>query len=447
MRSELQPFGDVPSPFPDDMWQEFINTGFDFDAGDDSLYFGPAGDNHPVGNSIDASVDTVQARTGNSSPVHGPAVDIETLIDAIPACGYCRNQHLKCDRGFPSCRICKRSHRQCTYFDVVLQQDISRSYVYNLCERLKSLSQNGGLDIATPISFPPARASLDGAAGEHGVFIPLLQHDAHQPGSARSGDGVLGSHLRALDDCFYGSSSALLNLRMAMALNPTTSAGHNFEVWALPIPVQTRFDCINIEPPPKEVALSLFGLFSRSINTFYPTIKDEQLEHIMAAPYDRNGSLTGHDQELFYLVLAISSQLAMGSDQSLVLNTQAYLRKATSLMERSRHSWLHVNQLFLLQRTLLISIYILLSPGSGDIWRNLGFAIRMYFDLAHRPLETDDMDDGLMHMLCRTVYCIEGQVSIAFGRPSLLVIGDTIRDVRHIRATKAGAWTDHGDRT
>lgn len=129
MRSELQPFGDVPSPFPDDMWQEFINTGFDFDAGDDSLYFGPAGDNHPVGNSIDASVDTVQARTGNSSPVHGPAVDIETLIDAIPACGYCRNQHLKCDREFPSCRICKRSHRQCTYFDVVLQQDISRRCV------------------------------------------------------------------------------------------------------------------------------------------------------------------------------------------------------------------------------------------------------------------------------------------------------------------------------
>jgi hypothetical protein len=197
---------------------------------------------------------------------------------------------------------------------------------------------------------------------------------------------------------------------MATALNPTTSAGQNFEVWALPMPVQTRFDCINIDPPPKEVALSLFGLFSRSINTFYPTIKDEQLQNIMAAPYDRNGSLTGHDQELFYLVLAISSQLARGSDQSLVLNPHAYLRKATSLMERSRHSWLHVNQLFLLQRTLLISIYLLLSPGSGDIWRNLGFAIRMYFDIAHRPLETDDMDDGLMHMLCRTVYCIEGQV-------------------------------------
>lgn len=129
MQAELQPFGDVPSPFPDAMWREFINTGFDFDAGDDPLYFGPAGDNHPVANSIDASVHTVQAPTGNSAPVSGPAVDIETLIDAIPACGYCRNQHLRCDREFPSCRICKRSHRQCTYFDVVLQQDISRRCV------------------------------------------------------------------------------------------------------------------------------------------------------------------------------------------------------------------------------------------------------------------------------------------------------------------------------
>jgi hypothetical protein len=129
MQSEPQPSGDVPSPFPDDMWREFINTGFDFDAGDDPFYFGPAGDNHPVADSIDASVDTVQAPAGNSPPVHGPAVDIETLIDAIPACGYCRNQHLKCDREFPSCRICKRSLRQCTYFDVVLQQDILRRCV------------------------------------------------------------------------------------------------------------------------------------------------------------------------------------------------------------------------------------------------------------------------------------------------------------------------------
>lgn len=304
---------------------------------------------------------------------------------------------------------------------------------------------------------------MDETAEERGVFIPLLQHDAHQPGSASSGDGVLGSSPRALDNCFYGPSSALFNLRMAMGMRPTTSAGRNLEIWAIPIPVQAHFDCINIDPPPKEVTLPLFSLFSRSINTFYPTMKDEQLEHIMAAPYDRNGSLAGHDQELFYLVLAIGSQLARGSDQSLVLNSQAYLRKATSLMERSRCSWLHVNQLFLLQRTLLISIYLLLSPGSGDIWRNLGFAIRTYFDLAHRPLETDDIDDGLMDMLCRTLYCLEGQVfpflspfhtalppggllltkcpssqvSIAFGRPSLLVIGDTIRDVRHIRAIKA----------
>jgi hypothetical protein len=198
---------------------------------------------------------------------------------------------------------------------------------------------------------------------------------------------------------------------MTMALNLTTSAGQNFEVCAVPIPLQTRFDFANIDPPPKEVALCLSSLFSRSINTFYPTMKDEQLEHIMAAPYDRNGSMTGHDQELFYLILAISSQLAKGSNQSRDLNPEAYLRKATSLMERSHHRWLHVDQLFLLQRTLLISIYLLLCPGSGDIWRNLGFAIRMYFDLAHRPLETDDMDDGLMDMLCRTVYCLEGQVT------------------------------------
>lgn len=293
---------------------------------------------------------------------------------------------------------------------------MSCSYVHNLCERLKTLSQNGGLDIGPPSSLPPARASVDRAAGRHGVFVPLLHHDAHQAGSASSVNGGLSSTPAAPDNCFYGPSSALLNLRTATALNPTTSAGQDFQLLAVPVPAPTRFDGINIGPPPKEVARSLFDLFSRSINTFYPTVKDGQLEHIMAALYDTKGSLTDRDQELFYLVLAISSQLARGSDQSLVLKPEAYLRKATSLMERSHHSWLHVNQLFLLQRTLLISVYLLLSPGSGDIWRNLGFSIRMYFDLAHRPIETDDMDDGLMDMLCRALYCLEGQVTDSFLR-------------------------------
>ena len=156
------------------------------------------------------------------------------------------------------------------------------------------------------------------------------------------------------------------------------------------------------------MALSLFRIFSNSINIFYPTLKAQHVDEIVESAYnDQDCTRLGQDHDLFYLILAISSHVARKSDIGLPFTPSVYFEKAISHLEQTRHSWIGPNQILLLQRTILICIYLLLNPSSGDIWRNLGFAIRFYFDLSHRPSEHDGIDEDLMCILTRTLYCLE----------------------------------------
>jgi hypothetical protein len=111
------------------MWRELINTTFEFFA-DDSLTFpepGPELEPEPEPGRIEAwnypeAQDTSMMEHVDADSI----VDVELLIRSIPACGYCRSRHVKCDQKFPACGACTRSDRQCVYYDAVLEIDIPR---------------------------------------------------------------------------------------------------------------------------------------------------------------------------------------------------------------------------------------------------------------------------------------------------------------------------------
>jgi hypothetical protein len=103
---------------------------------------------------------------------------------------------------------------------------------------------------------------------------------------------------------------------------------------------------------------------------------------------------------------------AIKKDQNLLWLHICYVfEEATSQLDGTCEHSSIISNLYLLRRILLICMYLLLSPSTGDIWRNLGFAVRLYFDMAHRPTEGDEeLFDGQLHMLSRTIYCIEWYV-------------------------------------
>ncbi|KAF2798705.1 hypothetical protein K505DRAFT_96146 [Melanomma pulvis-pyrius CBS 109.77] len=420
MNWDLSPWAHAESltPLRDELWQEIFNTGFEFLA-DDALVC--LEDEHS--SELDSIMITDPSLKSNMEPES--AIDVELLFHSLPACGFCRGQHIRCDRKFPSCGACAKSNRECVFYDAVLQRDILRNHVYDLYERFKAITGE------TTTNFPRHNSGAEPPAGQslsHGVFVPCYMAESRKSGP-KSVYEEWDQIFVGLNNWYFGPASAFVWLEHALSFNPeSVPPPHNYEEWKTQLSLSLIPHFSDLPLPPRSVSTALFALFARSMNVFYPTVSDPYMDTLIINAYSNQESpMATHEEDIFYLILAIGSKLSMKSDPGLALGPQVYFHKATYHPERSRDGWLHLDQLLLLQRNLLICTYLLLSPAAGDIWRNLGFAIRLYFDLSHRPSTNDDMNEGLMCMLFRTLYTLECQVSIAFGRPSLLVIGDKLR--------------------
>lgn len=320
------------------------------------------------------------------------------------------------------------------------------SYVHSLYKRLQTMTHHGSTHA------PLAYGSTERDNTTHGILIPFPTVELTAIPIENRPTGYLQS---TMETCFFGSSSSLMHLEYALSKHsqslPTLQNPEDQAFFAYD---PTISDYPDPKSPPQSLSAALFTLFSKSVNLFYPTVKEPQISRLLEYSSNQVEAVDEHDYEhdydhdIFYLIMAIATQLTRKWVHGQVYSPHVYFHKATHYPERSRKRWLQLDSLLLLQRHLLICIYLLFSPDSGDIWRNLGFAIRLYFDLSHRPTEHDNMDEELMTMLFRTLYSLEryifpcgidfkcqakvtfsSQASIAFGRPSLLVIGDKLREV------------------
>ncbi|CAG9993193.1 unnamed protein product [Clonostachys byssicola] len=163
------------------------------------------------------------------------------------------------------------------------------------------------------------------------------------------------------------------------------------------------------EPPDISIAARLFAVFSGSVHVWYPIMDDESLQSLLlCCNTEELDPCLDQKRELFYLVLAISSVLTKRAEPLVTSTPAAYFNRAVSNADTNCDHSSGPSTLHMMQRSLLICIYLLLSPGSGDIWRNLGFAIRLHFDMSHGRSENLYLDEGHHTMLARTLYCIEG---------------------------------------
>lgn len=171
--------------------------------------------------------------------------------------------------------------------------------------------------------------------------------------------------------------------------------------------VESRgIDCLPC--PDKSTASAMFDLFARSVNTFYPIFERSALDQIITDYYaasDRQRSK--YLDEMFYLVLAIAYLVSRQSDTIVAPSAEAYFLHVTATIGTTCDHASRRDNVALLQRTLLICIFLLFSPGSGDVWRHLGFAVRHFLDLAHRPSMEEDEYDAIMGTLTRTLYSLE----------------------------------------
>lgn len=245
------------------------------------------------------------------------------------------------------------------------------------------------------------------------LLIPAAATSKLGPGKSRDEPK---SSLRTTnqDYIFFGVLSHLASISSIMLpLSEHTPATFGREHSARSIPDSSP-STFQVNCPDISTALRLFAVFSRSVHVWYPVMNDDSLQDLLSCCYTETlDSYLDHKQELFYLILAISSQLTKRAEPCVGFTPAAYFDKAVSHVDTSCDHSSGSSTLHMMQRSLLICIYLLLSPSGGDIWRNLGFAIRLYFDMSHgRSENINDLDEGRLAMLARTLYCIEGYVQI-----------------------------------
>ncbi|KAF7563755.1 hypothetical protein G7046_g379 [Stylonectria norvegica] len=360
---------------------------------------------------------------------------LDGVLEALPSCSFCRDRRIKCNRQIPSCKECSRTSRACSYFDPVLLENVPFQLVlplkyrdawriYTLAEKVRALAEQSSSSEFASETFQHAQQHSELPFPMQSILIPLQATDDRH--SAQNSETFVPSSSMS----FFGACSILGSLDSFLQLNPSWGIQRDLKTVRSQhdrVDLSTMVPCLGF--PPFSAAAGLVSLFQKSANTFFPVIASLSMEETLSHAYENDTSaLLGQQSELFYLALAIASQVGKREDPLLAMCANAYFYKALSQSSTSCEHYSRASNLFLLQRTLLIAVFLLLNPASGDIWRTLGFAIRLFFDLSHRPSMDEDKGHHLFCLLTRTLYCLESQVSVAFGRPTLLVIGDKLRD-------------------
>ncbi|KAM0811596.1 putative Fungal-specific transcription factor domain-containing protein [Seiridium cardinale] len=423
------PYSDTPSQSSEDFindenwWSAFINDDQVMD-GMDLMLPVTNRDTSPLPRSTrPAMLPSPQESTTTHT---GSLAELDGIMEALPACSFCRDRRIKCSRQLPACAACLRSSRECLIYDPILEHNVSCNRISLLADHIKSLAVIRG-STYQPSSTP--------STPNNAVLLPLPCANAVLPSIT-----VLDTNIPSL---FFGPYSSFERLRTCLANRKVAyKLPHSLEQ-AIKWSIHTSQSAIPIEDgfPSASVTNELFDLYARSAHLFFPVLETKMLSHLASTCDGSYEEAPKNSHEFCYLILAIASLIGKRNEPLLAVQAYAWFQKAICEMTLDcDHSSLPEN-IFMLQRTLLICVFLLLSPGSGDIWRHLGFAIRLFLDLSHGSLTEDDGSRRTFRMISRTLYCLESQVSLAFGRPSLLIIGDDLR--QELMMEETGSLEEH----
>lgn len=169
----------------------------------------------------------------------------------------------------------------------------------------------------------------------------------------------------------------------------------------------------------------LVSLYSRSIETLYPIVGQNLIRQTIDDVYCADSGVLNDSASHTRLSLVISIALALLSqeDERFRMASEAYFREAVLKGLSSDFFIRPTNKS--LQLVLLMCIYVWICPSIMDIWRLMGHASRMCLDIieVHGSDKTDSADTGILY---RTLYTLETQLAIGFGRPRHLPDGTEV---------------------
>ncbi|EUC48161.1 hypothetical protein COCMIDRAFT_88017 [Bipolaris oryzae ATCC 44560] len=347
------------------------------------------------------------ATTASASP---PTLDLEALIQSLPACKRCRECRRGCDTLLPKCRQCTKAGVECMFYDHGRNELLPRSYISGLVDRLRRLSSE----------LPSPTASTD--PGIHNAFGVNVKHDAFAPDVAQYEHhfAEAGNSYR-----YLGADSCLVKLPRLHATQDIRGERADDEL--------DDWQCMNKDSSEKQHELK--QLYLETVQPLYP-ILDPSLRYLQPElPTDLNST------ELFslYMIYSITCYILPNTGKKHShnqgwsptgrlayhqANSIRYRSLATQYfadaMEHLELATLETN-IDTLRSVLLLAINSLFDPLTGNIGQQVALAGRLAFDLeskrALQELEPNDIE--MLRAMHMTIFCLENQLASTLDRPAL----------------------------
>ncbi|KAH8650477.1 hypothetical protein BGZ61DRAFT_524642 [Ilyonectria robusta] len=335
----------------------------------------------------------------------------------LQTCTRCRNRRIKCDSRLPACANCAKSDLECTFRDDALQQDIPRSYIQTLNERIEHLTSQ--LALNQPESpWRTIRAASDGhSTSPPSTFTqPLHILIPAKPGSDLHLDNSVPSRF----------------VRVAFEALPLAGAPPDIDS-ILPDNEQSLLPplpCTDRSQLTPSVLRFLLGRYDRCIKPQYDVVVPGLLNH------DGSSFKKLPDHSKFKILMACAIAAAR----------EAYTTPNWKPLAQICREW--ANELVTpiisagdsdtLTAILLLLVYELADPSRGFAWELLDLAARTCLQLGwhqapliHLPAGTDQdhsMPNAGGPISCRpdeirlmsVLKEIEGSLQTIFSRPNML---------------------------
>ncbi|KAI9739056.1 MAG: hypothetical protein M1834_007268 [Cirrosporium novae-zelandiae] len=333
----------------------------------------------------------------------------------LQTCNRCRARRIKCDALLPACANCAKAQLLCTFKDDVLQENVPRSYVKSLYDRIEELKSLLSLED----HGPPEHSRHQGTINT----FTLQKQSFYVPASKNGQYLYLGPSLPAINAC--AAVQALLAL------------DNKIQAPSLQLEPDSNEDVLDFSKIDRSVVSTatvrlLLAHFDRNIRPSYPIlplsfVKEEECTLKTLPRLQR-----------FHTLIACSIAAAHKSYREPNWRVIAKVCRewagelATPIVsERDGEAFVAL---------LLLLVYELADPDRGMLWEFLGFAIRTCLQLGWQRVEDEEAEgsakshdsfiiegpggngfsDSRIRQLMTVLYSIERPVSMIFQKPTML---------------------------